>query len=110
MRGSGENLQVAGIYVDDLLVLAKTATMTNKILEEPVTKMKLKRQGDGPYFVGIKISYNKVTKTEIRGIRNKVTKTETRGIRTHSWILTANPHPNSKKLLARNSVFTAFDH
>ncbi|RHZ00586.1 hypothetical protein DYB35_008254 [Aphanomyces astaci] len=87
---------MACIYVDDLLVMAKTATMANKILEEPVTKMKLKRQGDGAYFVGIKISYNKATKTE------------TRGIRTHSWILTANPHTNSKELLARKRVFAAF--
>ncbi|RHZ11562.1 hypothetical protein DYB37_005088 [Aphanomyces astaci] len=51
MRVSGENLEVVCTYVDDFLVMAKTATMTNKILDELKTKMKLERQGDAAYFL-----------------------------------------------------------
>ncbi|RHY09728.1 hypothetical protein DYB26_001869 [Aphanomyces astaci] len=49
---SGENLEVVCTYVDDFLVMAKTATMANKILDELKTKMKLERQGDAAYFLG----------------------------------------------------------
>ncbi|KAF0746313.1 hypothetical protein AaE_008174 [Aphanomyces astaci] len=52
MRVSGENLEVVCTYVDDFLVMAKTATMANKILDELKTKMKLERQGDAAYFLG----------------------------------------------------------
>ncbi|KAH9117554.1 hypothetical protein LEN26_012596 [Aphanomyces euteiches] len=55
-------------YVDDFLVFARTTAKANSILDELETKMKLKRQGEMSFFLGITIEYDqndgKITLTQ----------------------------------------------
>ncbi|KAH9158389.1 hypothetical protein LEN26_003012, partial [Aphanomyces euteiches] len=59
LRQHGEELEMVATYVDDFLVFARTTAKANSILDELEGKMKLKRQGEMSFFLGIKIEYDK---------------------------------------------------
>ncbi|KAH9099084.1 hypothetical protein LEN26_016347, partial [Aphanomyces euteiches] len=68
LRQHGEELEMVATYVDDFLVFARTTAKAKSILDELETKMKLKRQGEMSFFLGIKIEYDqndgKITLTQ----------------------------------------------
>ncbi|KAH9076948.1 hypothetical protein Ae201684P_010877 [Aphanomyces euteiches] len=99
LRQHGEELEMVATYVDDFLVFARTTAKANSILDELETKMKLKRQGEMSFFLGIKIEYDQND--------GKITLTQeayARKILTRFGMTTCNGQPSTDKETYRSMV------
>ncbi|KAF0690300.1 Aste57867_18326 [Aphanomyces stellatus] len=58
VRGSGDDIyimEIVATYVDDFVVVAKTAAKADAVMDQLEAKIKMKRQGDVHFFLGIKV-------------------------------------------------------
>ena len=59
LRSNGDELEMVATYVDDFLIFARTQARADSILDMLEGNMKLKRQGEMTFFLGINIKYDK---------------------------------------------------
>ncbi|KAH9109521.1 hypothetical protein AeMF1_015438, partial [Aphanomyces euteiches] len=58
LRNKTSELEMICTYVDDFLIIAQSRTKADQILDEIEPRMKIKRQGQASYFLGIMFSYD----------------------------------------------------
>ncbi|KAF0729211.1 hypothetical protein Ae201684_013188 [Aphanomyces euteiches] len=105
LRQHGEELEMVATYVDDFLVFARTTAKANSILDELETKMKLKRQGEMSFFLGIKIEYDQND--------GKITLTQeayARKILTRFGMTTCNGYTAPRSMILKTYGTTAVNH